>query len=121
MFNVTEFSPGLVRFIEERMAEKDITARDLAKQAGCDAGLISHIKHKGHVPQRDTLLSIGMVLGCPEQCLIAGGYIPSTNWQPKLDAEQTYRSYKAGFMRERLIYHEHGLELAKLELAALDG
>lgn len=121
MFNITPFSDGLVRLLDDKMREHNITARDLAKRAGCDQGLICHIRRKGHVPQRDTLHSIGVVLDCPDQLLIAGGYIPSPNWQPKVEAERIYHAYAKDFAQQRVSYYRRGLELATSQLEAYVG
>lgn len=74
--NINEFSKGWIKFIDGRLSDKDMTARELARLVGCNEGQISHCR-KGHIPRRPMVEKIGRILG-EEATLRAAGFLPSS-------------------------------------------
>ena len=99
MFNVNEFSHGLVKLLRQKMRERDMTGREIAAIAGCNDGEISHIKRKGHIPRREMLRAIGQALGCEDEMLMAGGYIPRPNWEPAKEADKIVKARLRDFSK----------------------
>lgn len=77
------------KFLKEKQRSSELTGRELAQLAAINESYLTLMKRDGYVPKRHIAARIGLAFGCPDEVLIACGYLP-----PSLKPEEI-----AGFLR----------------------